>query len=73
MGFAWVHDFFGSNLRMTEMQAAIGIIQLKKLDTTLRLRNKINKLIWKKLKQYRSIIIPDLSENLELAPFIDVM
>ena len=69
MGFAWVHDFFGSNLRMTEMQAAIGIIQLKKLDTTLRLRNKINKLIWKKLKQYKSIIIPDLSENLELAPY----
>jgi dTDP-4-amino-4,6-dideoxygalactose transaminase len=31
-GFQWVHDRFGSNYRMTEMQAAIGRCQLKKLD-----------------------------------------
>lgn len=31
-GFQWVHNSFGTNLRMTEMQAAIGRIQLKKMD-----------------------------------------
>ncbi len=30
-GFRWVHDSFGSNWRMTEMQAAIGRVQLGKL------------------------------------------
>jgi len=30
--FQWVHESFGSNLRMTEMQSAIGRSQLKKLD-----------------------------------------
>lgn len=30
-GFKWVHESFGSNLRMTEMQAAIGRIQLTKM------------------------------------------
>ena len=30
--YSWVHDSIGSNLRMTEMQAAIGRIQLRKLD-----------------------------------------
>ena len=30
-GFRWVHQTFGTNWRMTEMQAAIGRIQLKKL------------------------------------------
>lgn len=30
-GFAWVHESFGSNMRMTEMQAAIGRLQLRKL------------------------------------------
>ena len=30
-GFRWVHDFFGTNWRLTEMQAAIGRIQLKRL------------------------------------------
>jgi len=30
--FVWLHDDFGSNARMTEMQAAIGRLQLAKLD-----------------------------------------
>jgi dTDP-4-amino-4,6-dideoxygalactose transaminase len=30
--FRWLHDSFGSNYRMTELQAAIGRIQLGKLD-----------------------------------------
>lgn len=30
-GFRWLHESFGTNMRMTEMQAAIGRVQLKKL------------------------------------------
>jgi dTDP-4-amino-4,6-dideoxygalactose transaminase len=30
-GFRWLHDSFGTNCRMTEMQAAIGLVQLRKL------------------------------------------
>jgi dTDP-4-amino-4,6-dideoxygalactose transaminase len=30
-GFRWLHESFGTNLRMTELQAAIGRIQLRKL------------------------------------------
>ncbi|EYS93670.1 aminotransferase [Cupriavidus sp. SK-4] len=30
-GFRWVHDAFGTNWRMTEMQAAIGRIQLRRM------------------------------------------
>ena len=36
--FKWVHDGFGSNYRMTEMQAAIGLKQLSKLKTWVRKR-----------------------------------
>jgi dTDP-4-amino-4,6-dideoxygalactose transaminase len=32
-GFRWLHESFGSNYRMTELQAAIGRLQLKKLPT----------------------------------------
>jgi dTDP-4-amino-4,6-dideoxygalactose transaminase len=39
-GFKWVHDTFGSNFRMTEMQAAIGRIQLSKMDSWTKLRNR---------------------------------
>ena len=31
-GFRWLHESFGTNWRMTEMQAAIGRVQLRKLD-----------------------------------------
>lgn len=31
-GFRWLHDSFGTNWRITEMQAAIGLCQLAKLD-----------------------------------------
>jgi len=36
--FSWLHDSFGTNLRMTEMQAAIGRLQLKKLTGWLEKR-----------------------------------
>jgi len=31
-GFRWLHESFGTNWRLTEMQSAIGRIQLRKLD-----------------------------------------
>jgi len=30
-GFRWLHDSFGTNYRMTEMQCSIGRSQLKKI------------------------------------------
>lgn len=40
-GFRWVHESFGTNWRMLEVQAAIGRIQLKRMEewTALRTRN----------------------------------
>lgn len=39
-GFRWVHESFGTNWRMTEMQAAIGRLQLRKLaDWSLQRRH----------------------------------
>ena len=40
-GFKWLHDQLGSNYRMTEMQAAIGRLQLKELDSQIKKRNLI--------------------------------
>lgn len=39
-GYRWLHDQFGTNWRMTEMQAAIGLVQLKKLPEWLTLRRR---------------------------------
>lgn len=39
-GFRWVHESFGTNWRMTEMQAAIGRVQLRKLPRWLEIRRR---------------------------------
>jgi dTDP-4-amino-4,6-dideoxygalactose transaminase len=39
-GFRWLHRSFGTNMRMTEMQAVIGRIQLKKLADWNRKRSE---------------------------------
>ena len=52
IGFRWLHDNFGSNYRMTEMQAVIGRQQLKSLDNQIRKRNLIAGLYLKGLKDY---------------------
>ncbi|KQX19491.1 MULTISPECIES: DegT/DnrJ/EryC1/StrS family aminotransferase [unclassified Sphingomonas] len=38
--FRWLHDGFGSNYRLTEMQAAIGSLQLRKLPDWLAARRR---------------------------------
>ena len=42
-GFRWLHDRFGSNFRLTELQSAIGRIQLQRLPawTAARTRNAL--------------------------------
>ena len=40
LGFHWLHESFGTNWRMTEMQAAIGRMQLRKLPQWLTLRRR---------------------------------
>ena len=65
-GFRWLNESFGTNLRMTEIQAVIGRIQLKRMPAwhTKRITNA-NK-IWKaaaKCKGLRVPIIPDYIEH----------
>jgi len=43
--FNWVHDSFGTNLRMTEIQATIGRIQLRKLREWLAIRRQYASLL----------------------------
>lgn len=37
-GFRWLHESFGSNYRMTEMQAVVGLIQLERMAQWTRQR-----------------------------------
>src|SRR5210317_1523453 len=62
-GYKWLHDNLGSNYRMTEMQAAIGRVQLRLLDKMVKKRNFLANLYLNGLKdyyqKYEIIKIPD--------------
>lgn len=54
-GFRWVHESFGSNLRMVEMQAAIGRIQLRRMaDWTLK-RTANAEAIWNVCRPFAAV------------------
>ncbi|GAB3003452.1 DegT/DnrJ/EryC1/StrS family aminotransferase [Psychrosphaera aestuarii] len=61
-GFRWFHESFGTNWRMTEMQAAIGRIQLSRMPTWTKARNenaiKINK-VAAKFPLVRVVDVPE--------------
>jgi dTDP-4-amino-4,6-dideoxygalactose transaminase len=40
VGFRWLHESFGTNWRLTEMQSAIGRVILRKLPERVRLRQR---------------------------------
>src|SRR5690606_31371625 len=45
-GFRWVHDDFGTNARMMEVQAVIGRIQLRRLRSEERRVGKEGRIPW---------------------------
>jgi dTDP-4-amino-4,6-dideoxygalactose transaminase len=48
-GFRWVHDSFGTNWRMTEMQSAIGRAQLRKVSRWVAIRRRNAAILMKRL------------------------
>lgn len=63
-GFRWLHDSFGTNWRMMEMQAVIGRIQLKKMAEWTKIRTQNAKILREALTQFAGerqfLRIPDI-------------
>jgi hypothetical protein len=51
VGFRWLHESFGTNGRMTEMQSAIGRVALKKVPGWVEIRRKYAALLNEKLNK----------------------
>jgi dTDP-4-amino-4,6-dideoxygalactose transaminase len=59
-GFRWLHDSFGTNWRMLEMQAAIGRLQLKKLAGWTMARKRNAEAVWEACREFPSLRVPRL-------------
>jgi dTDP-4-amino-4,6-dideoxygalactose transaminase len=67
-GFQWLHESFGTNGRMTEMQAAIGRIQLKKMEQWHHARTENANAILDCCAQFPSLFrVPRPPEHIEHA------
>jgi hypothetical protein len=57
-GFRWLHASFGSNMRMTEMQAAIGRRQLAKLDAWVAKRRALALHLVDRIGEHPALRVP---------------
>ena len=58
-GFRWLHESFGTNWRMLEMQAAIGRIQLKRMADWATKRQQNAEALWNAARAFDLIRVPD--------------
>jgi dTDP-4-amino-4,6-dideoxygalactose transaminase len=58
IGFRWVHDSFGTNWRMTEMQSAMGRVLLKKIPAWVETRRRNADRLTSYLSQVPGLRIP---------------
>ncbi|MBA6415550.1 DegT/DnrJ/EryC1/StrS aminotransferase family protein [Colwellia sp. 6M3] len=63
-GYRWLHESFGTNWRLTEMQSAIGRIQLTRMPTWTKLRNDNAEKIFQVCRQYPWLIVPRVPDNI---------
>ncbi|PCH96304.1 MAG: aminotransferase [Gammaproteobacteria bacterium] len=61
-GFRWLHESFGTNWRLTEMQSAIGRIQLTRMPQWQKSRQSNAEKIRQVCKQYTWLIVPQVPE-----------
>ena len=68
-GFRWVHESFGTNWRMIEMQAAIGRIQLRRMPDWHNRRLKIANAIWSSARTLPGLRVPEVPAQIEHAAY----
>jgi len=57
-GFRWLHESFGTNWRMTELQAVIGRIQLRRMADWTAARTRNAERIWNTCRAFDVVRVP---------------
>ncbi|MBY8965059.1 DegT/DnrJ/EryC1/StrS aminotransferase family protein [Algiphilus sp. NNCM1] len=68
-GFRWLHESFGTNWRMTEMQAAIGRIQLSRMPGWHSARLDNARRIWGCARSLPGLRVPEMPDWAEHAAY----
>jgi dTDP-4-amino-4,6-dideoxygalactose transaminase len=62
-GFRWLHESFGTNWRMLEMQGVIGRIQLRRMSDWTAARTAHAEAIWSVCRRYAAVQVPALPDS----------
>jgi perosamine synthetase len=65
----FIHPFLGMNFRMTDLQCAVGVAQIKKFDEILRIKKTNYELYYSKLKDIDEVTFVDVMEYSTFVPF----
>jgi len=68
-GYRWLHESFGTNWRMIEIQAAIGRIQLRRMPDWQATRLRYAQQIWKCARMLRGLRVPEVPEFIDHAAY----
>ena len=63
-GFRWLHDSFGTNWRMTEIQSVLGRIQTKRMPEWHKARLANANKIWDAAKQLPGLRVPEVPADI---------
>lgn len=63
-GFRWLHDSFGTNWRMMEVQAVIGRIQLHRMASWHKVRLANSQKIWSAARKHVGLRVPEVPESM---------
>lgn len=72
-GVTDISNTIGSNYRLTEIQAAVGLVQMTYLDEYLRHRNKLASHFTKHISEFKAITPPTIAEGCEHAFYVYAM
>ena len=67
------HERLGYNYRISDINCALGIAQLERIDEILAKREKVAKLYNERLKEIEGLIIPQFEENEKISWFVYVI
>ena len=68
-GFRWLHESFGTNGRMTEMQAAIGRVHLTRMPEWHARRLEIANTIWAAAAELPGLRVPRIPSHIDHAAY----
>jgi dTDP-4-amino-4,6-dideoxygalactose transaminase len=71
--FSWLHESFGINGRLTEMQCAVGRIQIKRMPEWSRIRRANSDFINRVCSKISSLYLPQVPEYIEHARYKNYM